>query len=381
MSLNIHVYPSPLNNESRILRITKSISNNSVFKKILIVGVLIEGVSENECLDDRRQILRLPQKFGGNRTGLVVKIVKSIEWNWRLIFALSKKRPDCINCHSLSVLPACVMLKFFCRSKLVYDTHELETESATSHGIRKVLSKIIERSLIGFTDVVIVVSESISDWYRSTYRLASVPVIRNVPDCSRMFPQGRDDYLGKKFGINEEAFVFIYMGILAPGRGIDILLDAFSQTRTNSHIIFMGFGVLAGKVKEYEKKFSNIHFHSAVPPEDIARHLSGADVGISLIENVCLSYYYCLPNKLFEYISNGIPVVVSDFPDMKKIINENDCGWSMRVDVEEMKIYLGTLTRDDIEQKRKNAVGCRLKYDWSIEEKKLLGIYANLFPS
>lgn len=381
MSLNIHIYPSPLKNESRILNITKSLADHGIFETFLIVGVLEEGVCESEFLDKRRQVLRLPRKIGGNRTGLIVKFLKTIEWYWRLIYALGKIKSDCINCHSLSVLPVCVMLKYICGAKLVYDTHELETETAGSYGVRKVVSKMIERSLIGFADVVIVVSESISVWYRNAYGLASVPVVRNVPSCPKINSYGRDDSLRQKFQIPEEATVFIYLGILAGGRGVDILLNAFSQTKTKSHMIFMGFGNLADKVKVYEKRFSNIHFHPAVPPENISQYLFGADVGVSLIENVCLSYYYCLPNKLFTYLSNGLPVLVSNFPEMENIINENDCGWSVGVDVEAITVYLDTLTRLEIERKRNNAVECRFKYDWSFEEKILLDTYASLFAS
>jgi glycosyltransferase involved in cell wall biosynthesis len=271
------------------------------------------------------------------------------------------------------------MLKYLCGAKLIYDTHELETESAGSYGVRKVLSKIVERSLIGFADVVIVVSASISDWYKNTYRLASVPVVRNFPICPKIFPPGKDDYLRRKFEIEEDAIVFLYLGVLAAGRGVEILLDAFSQTKSKVHMIFMGYGNMADEVKDYEKRFSNIHFHPAVSPEDISRHMFGADVGVSLIENICLSYYYCLPNKLFMYLSNGLPVIVSNFPEMEKIIKEKDCGWSVGVDVGAIKRLLETLTREDIDRKRENAIESMFKYDWSVEEKILLDTYTNLF--
>ena len=240
MSLNIHIYPSPIKNETRILKLTKSLAENRVFERILIVGVLEEGVCKSEFLDERRQVIRLPRTLGGNRKGWVSKAIKAFEWNGRLLFALRGKKADCINCHSLSALPVCAVLKFLRGAKLVYDTHELETESAGSHGPRKVLSKLVERSLIRYADVVIVVSESISDWYRNTYGLSSVPVIRNVASCPPIFPQGNDDYLRRKFDISEEAMVFLYLGVLAGGRGVEILLDAFSRTKTDSHMIFHG---------------------------------------------------------------------------------------------------------------------------------------------
>lgn len=377
MSLNIHIYPSPFKNESRILKITKSLADNRLFDQILIIGVLEDGVSENESLDEHRRVLRLPRKIAGNRSGLLAKLLKTFEWYLRLLYALGNKKAECINCHSLSILPVCVLLKYLCGAKLIYDPHELETESAGSHGVRKLMSKVVERLLIGFADVVIVVSESISQWYKKTYGLLSVPVILNTPSCPQTLSQ-RNDYLRQKFLIDDEAIVFIYLGVLGKGRGIEILLDAFAQTKSNCHMIFMGYGALVDHISAYEKQSPHIHFHPAVPPGNISQHLGGADVGVSLIENICLSYYYCLPNKLFEYLSNSLPVLVSNFPEMSKVVNDNDCGWGVSVNVKSITNMLESVTRDEIESKKSNTISCGLKYDWAIEEKTLLNIYNDL---
>ena len=56
-------------------------------------------------------------------------------------------------------------------------------------------------------------------------------------------------------------------------------------------------------------------------------HTRGADVGICGVDNVCLSYYYSLPNKLFEYLHAGVPVLVPEWPEMLRIVKEYGCGW------------------------------------------------------
>jgi hypothetical protein len=266
-----------------------------------------------------------------------------------------------------------VILKFLCGAKLVYDTHELETESAGSHGPRKVLSKLVERSLIGFADVVIVVSESISDWYRNTYRLSSVP-LSETSSVAPIFPHGK--MISAEIPYFERSY--FYLGVLAAGEGRDPAGCIFPNQNQQSYD-FRGYGDLVDKISTSNNFPISISIRRFLP--NIGKHLSGADVGVSLIENVCLSYYYSLPNKLFEYLSYGMPVLASSFPEMEKIIKENDCGWCARVEVEAITILLETLTREEIERKRNNAVKCRWKYDWSVEEKILLDTYTNLFAS
>ena len=75
-----------------------------------------------------------------------------------------------------------------------------------------------------------------------------------------------------------------------------------------------------------KKKNSNIHLHKKVPHNQVVNLIKSADVGICIIENVSLSDYYCLPNKLFEYSFAGLRVIGSDFPEISNYILSNKLG-------------------------------------------------------
>src|SRR3990170_5673710 len=153
--VNVHIYPSPFKNESRMLKITKTLADNNVFDKIYIIATRESGLPERESIDDVREVVRIHGRSLEVKQGNFRKIIKTLQWSWNICMFLRKKKANCINCHSLQVLPLCVFLKIVKSAKLIYDTHELETETASSNGIRKYISKIVEKILIKFVDETI----------------------------------------------------------------------------------------------------------------------------------------------------------------------------------------------------------------------------------
>ena len=90
---------------------------------------------------------------------------------------------------------------------------------------------------------------------------------------------------------------------------------------------------------------SRIKFINTVLPHQVVNVCKLADVGISPIQNMCKSYYLSLPNKIFEYIQAGIPILVSDFPEMKRIIEDYHKG---KIYVKESTIGIGTRFRIEL---------------------------------
>lgn len=376
-SINIHVYPSPFKFESRILKITKTLADTKVFKKIYIFATWELGLPIRENLDDKREVIRINRNLGYNKSTTLWKFLKTLEWSLKILKRLRYEKVECINCHSLPMLPLCIFLKMTKQSKLIYDTHELETETANSFGLRKAVLKVIERIGIEFVDEIITVNDSIATWYKQKYKLKEVFVVKNVPitqpDCLM-----QSNKIRESLGIPKNEVVFIYQGALSNVRGIELLLKVFSRLNINKHLILMGFGELIEKVKKYSHEYSNIHYLPAVGPEDILEYTSSADVGIHLIENTCLNHYYCLPNKIWEYIYAGIPIIVSDLPEMGKVVDLYQCGWKCDSSEDAAIRVIENITLEAISEKKNNVAAARGTFGWQFEEPKLLCVYKNL---
>jgi glycosyltransferase involved in cell wall biosynthesis len=126
------------------------------------------------------------------------------------------------------------------------------------------------------------------------------------------------------------------------------------------------------------KKYSNIHYMPAVSLDVLQTYTVDADVGVSLIEDVCLSYRHCLPNKVFEYTACGVPSVVSDFREMGSFVDRYGCGWRILPTVDSLEAFLLGLTQEDIVSKRSSALQAMEVLGWENEEVKLLSIYREL---
>jgi len=379
LKVNLHVFLSDFKHESRVLRETKSIVESGLVKKLFIAGLWERGVKELEDIDDERVVWRIALRTRNLPKDLFNQFIKYAEWVIRIVIKFRKEPIAVVNCHGLSALPVGIFFKYLKKSKIIYDTHELETESNGLSGMRKTLAKLLEGLLIRYSDSMIVVSNSIAEWYKRKYSIRKVYVIRNIPrELGYGVETPVSNILKDKFRIEKNEILFIYQGGLANGRGISIILDTFSKVTEDKHIVFMGRGVLESLIKNYSCKCGNIHFLNAVNPEEVLRYTSSADIGISLIENVCLSYYYSLPNKVFEYLLSGLPIIVSNFPEMGKFIDENKCGWKVNVDPKALFDLVENMSDAELIEKKEGAMRCKNKFSWYKEEQVLLKIYADL---
>ena len=374
--MNIHIYPSTFVNESRILRIVRSLRSRAVFNKVTVFALWKEGLPLHEVLDDGIEVRRIAPVIGGSMQGRSGRFFKVVGWHLGVILALRGVKVRCFNSHSLAVLPLSVLIKFWKRCVLVYEPHELETETAGLRGLRQWLMRFLERALIDWADAVCFVNRSISDWYVARYRLAQTWVVRNVPYKTDSDPI-RTGYLRKALGIGPETQIFLYQGLLSPGRGVGLLINVFSRL-PDLHLVLMGYGEMVSQVRAASEENENIHYMPAVPPERVKYYTVDADVGIALIEKVCLSYYLSLPNKLFEYASCNVPVVVSSFPEMGRFVYEYDCGWKVEPEEQALLNLIQSLTSAELSSKRANTRNSVPMHCWQEEERELFAMYESL---
>ena len=141
----------------------------------------------------------------------------------------------------------------------------------------------------------------------------------------------------------------------------------------------MGYGQLEDEIKEHSMDYANIFFQEAVSPDKLLDYTSSADFGVATLQNTCLSYYYCLPNKIFEYIMANLPVIVSDLPEMRRIIEVNQVGIIAKENnVERLKEAIKEAKGLDTTTFLKNIKKVQEIYNWDNQEKILLSAYKNL---
>jgi glycosyltransferase involved in cell wall biosynthesis len=360
--VNVHLYPTQLTHESRMDRICEAVVAMDVFASVEQVGIAGPGLRPEELAPGGFRRVRIPGTQRDAR-GIVGKVLSALSWSWRTYRRYRGREVRCVNAHSLATLLVGVALAWRHRARLIYDTHELETETVMARGLRRPLLRLVERVLIRFCDGVSVVSPGIADWYATTYKIARPVVVRNLPLAVQEFGLDRM-VLRKRFDIRDDALVFLYQGLLARGRLVEVFLSSFAA-HPDRHLVLLGFGPLESEVREFAQRYGNIHFHPAVPPSEIRGVTVGADVGLCGVADVCLSYHLSLPNKLFEYWSAGIPVLAPALPEIASLVEETAAGWVVHNG--DWMTTVGALERETIDRARPAARTAGRRLTWEAE--------------
>lgn len=364
---------NPFVNDSRVLKEATSLSASYQ------VTVIAHGTSALPRYEHKQNftVQRLARLDRGQKTRFIRKLMAYLQYG--LQSALLAKNFDVIHCHDLNTLPIGVCAKLLSRgrSKLVYDAHEYEI----NHGFNDSAFKIrcqywLEKSLIRFADTVITVSNSIANEYARLYQIPKPYLVLNAPPLQEVKKQNR---LREALGIAEETTVFLYQGGLSHGRGIELILQAFTRLPEKAAVVFMGYGVLETHIRQYADQYPNIYYHPAVDPDILLDYTASADFGLSMIEDCCLSYRYCLPNKLFEYIMAGLPVIVSNLTEMRSFVTTHKVGIvTERNDADALIHAITTIQHSDMAPFRKNLEQTKQQFCWAQQEVKLLQAYQEL---
>jgi glycosyltransferase involved in cell wall biosynthesis len=373
---HVHVSLSPLVHASRVLKITDSLVRNGIAEEIVLFGLSSQDLPREESWDDHRRVVRLEPRFH-QKIPRGKSLALYLEWYAQVTRSQARGPVAVAHSNGLFDLPACIGLKLRFGCPVVYDAHELETEVHGLSGSHRALAKVLERALIRFADEIIVVNNSIADWYRRTYG-RRVTVVRNKP---RKTPVATDAVvpLRTRLGLDERDRIFLCHGALQANRSITRLIEAFRRLPPNQRLVFVGFGPLVPQILDATRTAANIHLLEPVPSEHVVQMAATADVGLAVYEASCLSNYYSLPNKLFEYELAGLPVIVSDFPELAGEVDRWGNGWKVRPDVEALVAIIGSMTEAELAKRREGSSRAALAATWDSEEPALLRAYENLY--
>ncbi|MDC0994016.1 glycosyltransferase [bacterium] len=371
---NLHISLTEFRNESRVLKEVDTISKLPRVDHVFIAALHAEDLELDENISSKVSLKRFSIKTRGLSKGLFGQAIKYIEFAFRILLFCKNKDIGIVNIHALGLLPLGYLLKLIYGAKLIYDTHELETETNGSGGLRKRLGKWVERLLIRRSDHVFVVSENIADWYRDKYKIARPTVVLNAPRQQKV---EKSNYFREKFNVRSDQIIILYQGGLAPGRGVDLLLESFKQRNDDKVVIvFMGYGAMEDAIKIASESCNTVFFHKAVSPDVLLSYTVSADAGIHTIKNTCLNHFYCMPNKLFEYAMAGLPVIVSNMKEMREFVESNEIGIVVESETTEaINKAIDKLLMLDLNTLKRNAQITANSISWEHQEATIRAVY------
>jgi len=300
---------------------------------------------------------------------------------------------DIYHAHDLNVLGIAFHASKSYGGSIVYDSHEFYVERNRAkklHSLGKFLLTQYEKFLVRKADLVITVSESIAKEFEKRYQIPKPKVILNAPNLLNrncLDSDLRDQCsIRKLLNISSDQKLVLYCGSITFNRGLEKVIESLHYF-PEGHLVMMGYGKEAylqklSHVAEQTNVRDRVTFLEAVPSEQVTTYASSADVGIAPIENVCLSYYYCSPNKIFEYVNAGIPVVASNFPEMRKVVDKYNIGAVFNPEdpldiANTLRFIFSDLT--SYEAMKRNTEAAAAEYNWEREADKLLALYDELF--
>ena len=273
-----------------------------------------EKVSKIPC---PATIVETSSKYRGKQRSIFKKLARENERQKNLVNAIVHFKPDVIHANDLNALiPAYeASKKLGCR--LIYDSHEIYVENFMI-GNRRLYATYLkskEKRICKKVDRMICVSHAAADYFEKEYGIKKPTVITN---CSLKAEQCFSDEKNPGFEV-------LNHGQFYAGRGYDIMVEASQYLKDYPEIklAMRGFGVMEQQLKgrKEELKADNVIFYPPVLVQELIPEASKSMVGVAVTEAICLNFKLSVSNKLFEYASAGIPVIMSDIPE-HRYLNE-----------------------------------------------------------
>jgi glycosyltransferase involved in cell wall biosynthesis len=377
-------------NDARILKECRALSDNGY--RVHILALHEEGLPETE--ECEHYSLKRMKLFTRSWPKIpLVQSIKYFECVVRMTIEGMKEPANVIHCHDIGALPVGYLINRMKRRTLIYDSHELWSEYSSIEGsyLKKKLFSVltyIESFMMRRSNVVITVSDSIADHLANKNDIERPIVIKNVPyKISDDVAKGGDGYFRRYFNLSQETKLLLYQGCLGRCQDLEELVLAMQYVDGDAVLIMLGNGPLKAELRELVKQEGlgdKVYFHEPVKYEGLLKYTSEATLGFSMSSNKTLNYSYCLPNKLFEYVQAGVPVVATELPEMGRVVRDGSIGETYaQGDPNSIAQVVNRILGNDglLGEYRSNVAKYALSANWEIEQEKLLAIYKNLYTA
>ena len=246
-------------------------------------------------------------------------------FNLRLFLFLLSDKADIYIANDLDTLAANFLASRIKNVPVLFDNHEYFTgvpELLERSFIRK-FWKAIERYIFPKLKYIYTVNDSLKNIFEKEYNVP-VEVIRNIPLCG----DGKTENKNTTIDIRRDKKIVLYQGAINKDRGIEEAIQAM-QYIDGVLLLIVGDGDVINEVKKLAGDLNlqdKVKFTGKIPFRELINYTQLADLGLCIEKPTNINYIYSLPNKLFDYIRSGVPVLASHLPEVEHIINQYSIG-------------------------------------------------------
>lgn len=298
-------------------------------------------------------------------------------FNLRLFFVLLFKKADLLFANDLDTLLPNYLVSKLKGSRLVYDSHEIfcEVPELQANPAKKRIWEKLEGSIVPKLRYCLTVNQSIAGYFTNKYEVPFA-VVRNIPDTIEL----KSLKTRAELGLPENKKIIILQGAgINVHRGAEEMVEAMQYLGDDYLLLIVGSGdvihILRNMVQALHLP-GKVKFVPRQSAAELKQYTANADLGLSIDKDTNLNYHYSLPNKVFDYIHAGIPVLASRLPEIENIVERYRIG--VFIDRHEpahmAQIAAQALTSPGYAAMKHNTKQAAAENNWQHEKQVLIGL-------
>jgi glycosyltransferase involved in cell wall biosynthesis len=319
--------------------------------------------------------------------------VQSVPW---LLFKVTRTlrsalkvigtRADAYHAHDITALPTCYIAASLRRKPLIFDAHELPLtqrhllERPKITGVSRALLRLMMRRC----DEAITVSPPLIGEMQTLYGGPRATLVRNIPDYR---VPAQSDLLVSHFDLPSDTRIALYQGYFQANRSLDVLARTAQYLAPGNVIVLLGEGSHLGMIEALIAELGvedRIKIKGYVPHAELLSWTASADLGLSVFSReISISTRYSLPNKLFEYLMAGLPVLTTPLDAVVELVRRYQVGWEIEnMEPETVATAINTMLANaaELARMRANALAaCERELRWDVEKGALVALYRRTF--
>lgn len=371
---------SDMTHDARVYKEARTLVQSGA--RVSVISVT-SGPERQQYVQDGIEITALPFDVAARR---------GVGGFYRLLLSELVSRPaDVYHAHNVHTLPVCWWAARRRGARLVYDSHELFTglqlaEPSLRERVKQTVERTLERFFIRRAGGVITVSHSYAEIISRMYGVPKPTVVQN---CSPLVPlRRRTGLVRERLKLGPEQVVVIYQGgFHLVTRALDSLVLAARHLPPHFAVVLIGFAMrgedrMLKDLAEREGLTERVFFLPPVPHQELAGYTMDADVGVIPFIDNCPAMHYCTPNKIYEYLMAGLPVVATDLPEMRRIIENHRvgtvCDPRNPQALAAAILHVAGNPEELAAARRRARAAAEEEYNWTREGHALLGLYKQL---